>query len=236
MFQYTKATLKDHLQLWVEGNGDDADDTFIAALDEIIQRGELRLSRDLDLDNLDSVLTTTTAGTVPEVFKPDNLVTERFMEVSIANVTYPLSKRHRAWVAGMNRAGAELDPTAIPGELYYAELDEERWTFAPIPDDAYLIYVHGIYRPASITDGNDDNTTWFSTRVPDLLATACAIEAAEMLKNWARKAVAEAEYTAKLDDVRGITENLQRADIESIVGGRQVARVPTIAPEPAAST
>jgi hypothetical protein len=235
MFQYTKATLKENLQLWVEGNGDDADDAFVDALDEIIQRGELRLSRDLDLDNLDSVLTTTTAGTVPEVFKPDNLITERLLEISIAGRKYPMHKRHRAWIENMNRDGTELS-TAAPFTIYYGEYDEERWFVGPIPNAAYLIYVHGVFRPASIVDGNDDNTTWFSTRVPDLLQLACAVEAASQLKNWVRKADAENEYTAKLDDVRGITENLQRADIESIAMGRQVGRTPTIPPEPAAST
>lgn len=235
MFQYTKGTLKDSLKLWVEGNGDDADDDFVTALDEIIQRGELRLSRDLDLDSLDSVLTTTTAGTVPEVFKPDNMLTERLLQISVAGRTYAMHKRHRAWIEAMNRDAEELDP-AERFTIYYAEYDEDRWFLAPIPDDAYLITVHGIFRPASITDGNDDTTTWFSTRVPDLLHAACSIEAAEMLKNWARKAAQEAEYNAKLDDVRGITENLQRADIESIVMGRQVGRTPTLPPEPAAST
>ncbi|HEY9464282.1 MAG TPA: hypothetical protein VIR54_14420 [Vicinamibacterales bacterium] len=236
MFQYTKATLKDNLKLWVEGNGDDADDNFIDSLDEIIQRAELRLSRDLDLDNLDSVFDTTTAASASEVFKPDNLITERLLEISIAGVTHAMHKRHRAWTGAVNRAGTELDTANPLFKVYYSELDETRWTVAPIPDDAYLITVHGVFRPASIVDGNDDTTTWFSTRVPDLLQLASAIEAAAMLKNWARKAAAEAEYTAKLDDVRGITENLQRADIESIVMGRQVARTPTIPPEPAATT
>jgi hypothetical protein len=172
---------------------------------------------------------------VPEVFKPDNLVTERLLQISVEGRTYAMHKRHRSWIEAMNRDAEQL-VTTERFTIYYAEFDEQRWFLAPIPDDAYLITVHGVFRPASITDGNDDNTTWFSTRVPDLLAQACEIEAAHMLKNWARKAAAEAGYNAKLDDVRGITENLQRADIESIATGRQVARTPTIEPEPAATT
>ena len=229
MFQYTKASLKTHLQLWVEGNGADADDAFIAALDEIIQRGELRLARGVDLDNLDYVLTTTTAGTVPEVFKPAELVNERLLSISIAGRKTPLLKRSRAFIEAMNRDDGAGTPR------YYGEFDEDRWFVAPIPAAAYLIYVHGNWRPASIVDGNDANTTWFSTRIPDLLASACSIEAASELKFWTLKALQEAEYTAKLAAFRGIAANLKRADYEDILKGRQSLNTPTVAPDPAAT-
>lgn len=225
-FSYTKLTLKNHLTEWIEGNGDQADADFTAALDEMIQRGEARLYRDLDLDALDSVVQTTTAGTVTEVFKPENLISERLVVISIAGVKRTLQKRSRAWIELMNRS----DVVAAP--LYFGELDEDRWFLAPIPDSAYLIYVHGIYRPGSIVDGNDSNTTWLSTRFPDILAAACDIEAARKLKNWSRVAAAETEYAGKLDNVLAQTKNLKRADIEDIITLRNVISTPTTAGEP----
>jgi hypothetical protein len=225
-FSYTKASLKTHLNSWVEGNGTDADAEFIAALDEIIQRGEARLYRDLDLDSLDSVVQTTTADTVPEVFKPENLVSERLVVISISGVKRQLLKRSRAWIEAMNRADANAAP------VYFGEYDEDRWFLAPIPNGAYLIYVHGIYRPASIVDGSDSNTTWFSTRFPDVLAAACDIEAARKLKNWSRVAASEAEYIGKLDNVLAQTKNLKRADVEDIIGARNVVSTPTGPGEP----
>lgn len=229
MLQYTKATLKAHLSQWTEGNGAQADDAFVAALDEIIQRGELRIYRDLDLDNLDSINDTTTAAISNEVFKPDNLVDERLVTINAAGRERLLLKRSRAWVSMHNLLGA----TGVP--QYYCEWDEDRWAVTPTSDAPYLITVQGSYRPASITDGSDGTTTWFSTRMPDLLAGACTIEAAEFLKFWTRKAVAEAEYTAKLDGARGITENLRRSDIEDMTAGRQNRQTPTQPPDPAAT-
>ena len=226
MFQYTKATLKTHLTEWVEGNGDQADEDFVAALDEIIQRGEARLYRDLDLDNLDEAFDTTTAGTELRAFKPDNLISERLLVINVAGVKRTLHKRSRGWIEAMNRADAEGVP------VYFGEYDETRWALAPIPDDDYLITVHGIYRPASIVDGSDGNTTWFSERFPDILAAACDIEAARKLKNWARVAQAEGEYMGKLDNVLAQTKNLKRADIEDIIGGRNVVSTPTAGDEP----
>lgn len=222
MFQYTKATLKSALQDWNTSSNAE----FVAALDEIIQRGELRLARLLDLDNLDSVLTTTTSDTVPEVWKPENLVTERVMVMSVTGVKRFLHKRSRAFIEAVNIADAEGPP------VYYGEYDEQRWFVAPIPDGDYLIYVHGVYRPASIVDGSDGSTTWFSTRVPDLLFLACSIEANEYLKFWAHKAANEAELASKLDDFRGIAANLTRADVEDLVGARQASNQPTTPPQP----
>lgn len=229
MFQYTKETLKAHLQQWVEGNGADADETFIDDLDEIIQRGELRCMRDLDLSSFDYVLDTTTSGTVPEVFKPGELVAERLVVISVDGRKSQLQKRSRAFIEAMNRDGTYGTPK------YYGEWDEDRWFLAPIPADAWIIYVHGEYRPVSLVDGDDANTTWLSTRFPDILAAACSIEAAQQLRNWGLMAVAQAVYEGKLDDVRGLTANLRRSDVGEIIGDRMVQRTPTVAPNPAAS-
>lgn len=229
MLQYTKATLKAHLKSWVEGNGTDADEDFVAALDEIIQTAENNLSRDIDLDNLDSSLDTTTSNTEPEVFKPGNLTVERLLQISVAGHTYALLKRSRAFIEAMNSDGVNAAPK------YYAEFDEDRWFVAPIANGSYLITVHGNYRPASITDGDDGTTTWFSTHVADVLALACRSAAAEFIKLWSLKAACDAEYTSRLADARALTANLQRIDIEDLIGSGRHQQQPTVPPEPAAT-
>ncbi len=216
-YQYTKGTLKTKLQEWNEDNSAE----FVAELDEVIKRGEFRLARLLDLEQIDSVVTATTSGTVPEVWKPENLIVDRLLLIDpISTSKKIVFRRSRAWVEMFNVDDEEGVPK------YYADYDEERWFMAPIPDDAYLIYVHGLFRPASITDGNDDNTSWFSTRVPDLLYLACSIEACEYLKFWAHKSAAEAELTEKAEKFLGIAAALQRSDVEDLVGNRQNANKP----------
>lgn len=228
MLQYTKASLKSHIVFWIEGNGVDADEEFVAALDEIIQQGERQVMTDLDLDALDSVQQTTTSGTAAEVFKPENLVSERVVIITIAGVKRTLDKRHRAFVELMNAEGI------LGAPAYFAEFDESRWFVAPVADADYLIDVHGIYRPVSITDGNDSNTTWLSTRYPELLSAACDLFACRNLKFWGRAAAAEAEYAQKLKGLKGQSKALQRADIEDIVSGRNNINAPSDLPPTAA--
>lgn len=220
-FQYTKASLKTHLKSHIEGNGSDADEEFVAVLDEIIQQAEKQCFTDLDLDSLDSKADTTTAGTVLTAFKPENLITERLVTITVGSRAYALHKRSRAFVALRNSAGTTGSPR------WYAEDDEELWSLAPIPDAAYLMEVHGIYRPASLVDGNDSNTTWLSTRMPELLQAAADVFACRFLKFWGRETAAMAEYTGKLEGLRGQTKNLQRSDIEDIVKGRNSVDAPS---------
>ena len=229
MLSYTKASLKLHLQTWVEGNGADADSAFIAGLDEIIGLAEIECFRDLDLNNLNSVSTATTAGTVPEVFRPENLIVEELLVISIAGVKTQLHKRTRAFIEAMNRSGAEGSPR------FYAEYDEDRWFTAPIAAAAYLIFVHGNYTPASIVDGDDGNTTWLSTRLPDVLASACESKAAQFLKNWNLKTAADDEYRRLLADARGVVAKLRTTDIEDMVQNHRTTQQPTVPPEPAAN-
>lgn len=230
MFQYTKATLKAHLALWIEGNGTDADPDFTGALDEIIQRAETRLERDLDIGRLNSAATTTTAASTATIALPTDLIAEEVVLAVVAGKRRALHKRSRAFVESMNQD----QTTGVP--QYYADYSETQWFAAPIPDAIYSVIVHGAFRPGSIVDGADDGTTWLSTRVPDVLALACDIEAASFLKNYTRKADAEQEYTAKLDDARALTENQRRVNVGDIVANRESMRQPTTAPNPAATT
>lgn len=226
-FQYTKATLKTHLSSWVEGNGTSADAEFVAALDEIISRGELRLLRDLDLCALDSVATTNTAIGTQTLTKPATLIADRALFIDISSLPRAIIKRSRQF---MEMLGGQ---TGTP--RYYGELSETTWRLAPTPDAVLTVRVHGIYRPTSLAEGVDGGTTWLSTRFPDLLAHACDIEAAEFLKFWARKAAAEVAYGSKLDDARGQTTNLRRTDIEDMISWAGTMQAPTVAPEPAAT-
>lgn len=226
MLQYTYATLRGHLTTWIEGNGDDADTNFVSALDEIIQRGEARLYRDLDIATLDTLATTATEASTAEVDKPEDLISEEVVILS-GSPNSQLQKRSRAFIAAMNLTGATGAPR------YYAELSAEQWTLAPIPVGTSTLTVHGMYLLPSITDEQDDDAvTWVSTRIGDVLAHACEIEAASMLKFWTLKEAKEKDYLGKLDDARAITENQRKTNVGDIMGLRAKARQAT-GPDPA---
>lgn len=216
-FEYTKATLKEKLQSW----NTNADSAFVGELDDVIMRGEFRLERLLDLEQFDSVVATATIASNPNVVKPDNLVVDRYLVIDTGAGKQPIQRRSRAWVTMYNTDDEEGVPK------YYSDLNEENWFVAAIPDDAYDIDVHGLFRPVSLIDGGDDDTTWLSTRLPDLLYLACSIEANEFLKFWAHKAANEAELADKAEQFLGIAAGLQRSDVEDLVGSRQNANKPS---------
>lgn len=209
MLSYTKATLKAALTAWNRNSAPEFDDE----LDDIIKRGELSLMRAIDFDPEISENDTATAQLSGEVFKPEDLLHETELWITVDGVQTPLLKRSRAWVRHMG---------TTPGTpKYYCELDETRWTVGPPALDQYLIDVTGQYAPESITDGSDDNTTYFSTKMPDLLYVACAIEACEFLKAWTHKQALLDEFATKIAIFRGETPNQENTQGGDAVGNRQ---------------
>jgi hypothetical protein len=208
MLSYTKATLKAALTSWNRNSAPE----FETELDDIIMRGELDLVRAIDYDPLIGDNDTSTAASAAEVFKPSTLLHETELWVTVDGVRTPLLKRSRAWVKMCSQT---------PGTpKYYCELDTERWEVGPPALDAYLITVTGQYAPDSITDGDDDTTTYFSTKMPELLYLACAIQACEFLKFWGHKQALLQEFGAKVAILRGETPNQELTQGGDNVGDR----------------
>lgn len=212
MLSYTQTTIKSSLQTF----NVNSDPDFVTNLPEIIRKGEMRLARYLDLDNLDTMDTSiSTTGAQVTVTKPTTLMFERLVEITVAGQVSFLKKRSRAWVDFYNKGAAQGTP------LYYAERSETQWALAPIPAGVYGLTIHGAFDFVSIMDGAAGATTWFSTQVPELFYLACSIEACEYLKAWSKKAQNEADFNRLAAEFVATAKQLQRADIEDIIGMRQ---------------
>jgi hypothetical protein len=61
-------------------------------------------------------------------------------------------------------------------------LDDTAFELSPIPDQAYTVEIHYLYKPASLTSGADSGTTVLSTDYPDALLYGTLVEAAIFLK------------------------------------------------------
>ena len=218
MLQYTQATLHTALTLW----NVNSDPDFATTLPEIVRKGEILLSRTLDLDNLDSVNNAvSTAAAVATITKPATLINEREVSILAGGVQSTLVKRSRGWVDLYNGSGA-----AQGTPRFYCETNETTWTLAPIPLGVYPLRIQGNFTFASIEDGSSSTTTWFSTQVPDLLYYACSIEACEFLKNWNKKAQNSGDFAVRAKEFTGTARNLQRADIDDITGNRMSRNAP----------
>jgi hypothetical protein len=69
------------------------------------------------------------------------------------------------------------DATTTGQPKYYAQFDVDNFILAPTPDANYTVDIHYLYRPASITTGAEDGTTWLSENAELALLYACLIEA-----------------------------------------------------------
>jgi hypothetical protein len=149
---YTFGSLAVALQVWSEDFSTD----FVNNLDDIIQKGEQRCLRDLDLDNLDFQSTTTAISqSTGLVAKPGNLIRERDVVVQNATPAVIAILRKRSW-GFIQEYGLGAPVAGVP--LYYGENDPLNWLVTPLPSAAYTLLVRGIYTPPLLGDNDQTNS------------------------------------------------------------------------------
>jgi len=65
---------------------------------------------------------------------------------------------------------------------YFGQYDVGNLIVSPIPDSAYAVEMHYLYRPASLTAGADSGTTWLSENAEVALLYGTLVEAYTYLK------------------------------------------------------
>jgi hypothetical protein len=68
---------------------------------------------------------------------------------------------------------------------YYAQFDVDYFILGPAPDQAYVMELHYLYRPQSLTALSDSGTTWLSENAEMALLYGALIEANVYLKGEA---------------------------------------------------
>ncbi len=66
--------------------------------------------------------------------------------------------------------------------VYFGQYDVDNLILAPIPDSAYALEMHYLYRPNSLTVGGDSGTTWLSENAEVALLYGTLVEAYTYLK------------------------------------------------------
>ena len=217
MSQITYAELTQKLQDWLE----DDDAEFVGAIDDIINLGEMRLWRDLDLSiftSEDTVATVIGQETVTKPTTDPQLVTWQsiYYDTLAPSRTY-LELRSTDFVRDHQTIGATAPPK------YYAETNETDWLLSPIPDAIYTLNARGVTRPTRLSGAQ--TTTWLSTHQDDMLFKACLAEAEAFLKSDDRVAIWEEMYVNALPMAKRETYELlnQRYNLTPL----EVPGVPT---------
>ncbi len=187
VLQYTYSTLAAAMHDWPE----DDDDDYTAAIPELIGHGELKLTRELDLEIFEVDVTAPIATGVATVTKPANMVAPRTL--AYTNVTYhELEQRTVDFVRQYNAAAATGNPK------YYAELNETQWLLGAVPNFNGTLNARIIRRPVGLIVATPNSTSFLSTYFPDLLLKACLITAQMYLKGDSKWKQLLIDYASQL--------------------------------------
>jgi hypothetical protein len=69
------------------------------------------------------------------------------------------------------------DPSYTAPPRYYSQFDVDNFLLAPTPNSSYTMELHYLYRPASLTAGPENGTTWLSINAELTLLYAALVEA-----------------------------------------------------------
>lgn len=217
MSNKTYAELEANLKAWIE----DDDAEFDTSIDDIINLGEMRLWKDLDLDlwsTIDTVATVASTATVTPPTTDSELVSYQTIYYDSGSERTFLELRSYDFVIDHQTPGSTGAPR------YYAQQDETTWVLSPIPDDAYTLNCRGITHPTRLSSGN--TTTWLSQHMDDMLFKACLAEAEKFVKADDRIPVWENDYQSALPGAKRETYVLLRAHYQ--LTPLQYPGVPTI--------
>jgi hypothetical protein len=221
---YTYGILAATLQDWPEN--DDAD--FVAAIPSIIQMGELRCLRELDLEGkTELVVTTTVTSGVSAVTKPTPMVASRDLFYSNAGVERHLIRMSPDWIRAYNAMGL----TGLP--RFYGDDTDTQWIVAPLPNLTLSnsLNCRITRNPVGLDSANTNSTSWLSLNMPDLLLSACLMMAYRYLKNDPKWAGAKREFDQTVSQAKARMPQLRRAQFEDQVANREVQR-----PDPSDAT
>jgi hypothetical protein len=214
---WTYATLAAALQDWPEN--DDAD--YVAAIPMIVQLGEMRALRELDLEGKTEVVVTTGITTsVATIAKPTPMVASRDLYYTSSGQEYHMIRAHPDWVRAYNAMGV----TGLP--RYFADDNETQWIVAPIPNftAASGLNVRLTRNPAGLDSGAPSSTSWLGTNVPDLLLSSCLMMASRYLKNDPKWATFKRDFDLTVSQAKGRMPQLKRVQFEDQVANREVTR------------
>ena len=158
-----QTAIKDYLQ--------NTETTFVNDLDIIIKQGEERILKIIRLPVFrKNVSGTLTDGNTYLSTPSDFMDAFSLAIISSSNYIFLL----RTDVSFIREAYPNSSTTGTP--KHYALFSDTSFIVGPTPDADYTSELHYFYRPASITAGASDGTTWLSTNASNALLYACLLE------------------------------------------------------------
>ena len=201
---FTLATLKTAVQDYMESS----ETTFTTQLNTLIKEAENRIFDNVQLPVQRKNVQGTTTISNRFLATPTDFYAPFSAAVISSNKYYYLDFKHPSFIK-------EYSPTTtVTGRpKYYSLLDDTAFELSPIPDAAYTVEVHYLYKPTSLTAGSDSGTTVLSTDYPEALLYGTLVEAAIFLKE-APDVIGnfEARFKESLARMKNLSEGRKQRD------------------------
>jgi len=170
---FTYATLKTAIQNYTEND----ETTFTNNLAVFIKNAEERVLKNAHLSLFRKNATGSMASSNQYLACPSDFLAPFSLSYTSSSVKSFLEFKDVNFIQTFNpNSGTTGSPR------YYAQFDVDNFILAPTPDSSYTSELHYFYRPASLTAGDDDGTTWLSTNASQGLLYGCLIEAYTYMK------------------------------------------------------
>jgi len=170
---WTFTTLKSAIQDYTQNT----ESTFVADLSIIIQQGEDRIVKSVELPNFRKNVTGTFTSGNQYLETPSDYLYPFSLAVldDSNNYSYLLNTD----VSFIREAYPSASTTGTP--KHYAQFDDTTFIVGPSPSSNLNAELHYYYIPQSIT-ASSDGTSWLGTNAPELLLYASLIEAYTFMK------------------------------------------------------
>jgi hypothetical protein len=193
----TFTTLQQDIRRYLERGFTLASDAIVyEQIPRLINLAERRIARELKIEGLINVVTSTMQAGLAVYPKPDRWRTTVSFNYGIDNQYTQLFPRSYEYVRSYWPNRDETNPP-----LFYADYDYNNWIVSPTPDQAYPFEVL-VYQLLPLLD-DANQTNWLTEYAPQVLLYASLLEATPFLKNDERIAVWQSMYDRSAQALNG---------------------------------
>ena len=170
---FTYSTLKTAIGDYLESS----ESTFTTQLPTFITEAEDRILQMVQLPEQRKNVQGQTANNNRFLACPTDFLAPMSLAIISSNTYTYLDLKHASFLK-------EYSPTTtVTGQpKYYSIYSQSSFALAPVPNAAFDVELHYLYKPASITSGSDSGTTVLSTDYSDALLYGSLVEGAIFLK------------------------------------------------------
>ena len=170
---FTYAQLKQAIRDYTQNN----EATFVSNLPVFIRIAEERILKTVQLSLFRRNATANAISGGPYLACPSDFLAPMSLSYTLNGEKNFVEFKDVTFVQTYNP-----DPSETGRPRYYAQFDVDNFILAPSSDASYVMELHYLYRPTSLTAGPENGTTWISENAELTLLYGALVEAYIFMK------------------------------------------------------